>query len=205
MLHFRSKPLPEIAERFLKELGASRAENTMSMYRAALHHFYRFLTQSKLDLSLFTAAHLLQFDEDLEQHNLKFVTRRSNIQQVHRYLRWLEQEGTLQAGYTKKLFPSYRPELVMGRQAQLPELAERFLEVMGAISKENTVNGYTSTLRAFYKIQWSLGENPYKIERTAIETFLVDLKNRNIHVNTRFQRRIHLRRYFDWLHEHRKL
>jgi site-specific recombinase XerD len=205
MLHFRSKPLPEVAENFLRVHAASRTKNTISLYRAALHHFYRFLGQAKLDLSLFTEVHLALFDQDLEQHHLKFVTRRSNIQLVHRYLRWLEQEGTLEVGYTKKLFPNYRPEFVTGRQAQLPERAERFLEVMGAISKENTVNGYTSTLRAFYKIQWSLGTNPYKIERTAIETFLVDLKNRNIHVNTRFQRLIHLRRYFDWLHEHGKL
>ena len=51
MLRFRQKPLPLEAEKFLVEFGAGKTKNTANLYRAALHHFYRFLTQSRLDLA----------------------------------------------------------------------------------------------------------------------------------------------------------
>jgi site-specific recombinase XerD len=96
MQHFRSKPLPDIAEKYLLELAASgRGKNTISLYRAALHHFYRFLLQQRLTLSQLSEAVFNEYNEDLIRHHLKLVTRKANIGQVHIYLRWLEARGEL--------------------------------------------------------------------------------------------------------------
>lgn len=205
MLHFRQKPLLEIAEKFLIAFGAGKSKNTVNGYRAALHHFYRFLSQSKLDLAKIQIKHLNEFDEDLAQHNLKFITRRENIKNIHKYLRWLEDEGVLERGFTKILFPNYRPQFIKGQQATLPELAQRFLEVLSATSKPNTINGYRAGLRTFYKHHWKTGKSAYKIEREDIDAFLLNLKNNGVDVNQRFSRLAHLRRYLDWLYDHKKL
>lgn len=205
MLHFRSKPLPEIAEKFFVEFGADKTKNTGNMYRAALHHFYRFLAQSKLDLARIQFHHIREFDEDLARHNLKFVTRRATLQQVHRYLRWLEENDVLAIGFSTPLFPNYRPEFYRGRQATLPELALRFLEVLSATKKPSTVNGYKSGLRTFYKHHWKTEKPPYKIERCDIDDFLINLKDNDVNVNNRSHRLAHFRRYLDWLYDHRKL
>lgn len=205
MQHFRQKPLPEVAEKFLVNFGAGKSKNTVNMYRAALHHFYRYLSQSKLDLARIQIANITDFDEDLARHNLKFVTRRENIRQVHKYLRWLEQEEVLPQDFSKKLFPNYHPEFIKGQQAKLPALAERFIEVLGATNKPNTVNGYRSGLRSFYKHHWRTGKPAYKIEREDIDAFLVNIKANGVAVNQRFARLANLRRYLDWLYDHRKL
>ena len=205
MLRFRQKPLPDIAERFLANFGAGKTNNTISMYRAALHHFYRFLSQSKLDLANLQIHHIAEFDEDLDRHHLKFVTRRANIQQVHRYFRWLEDEGVLNKNFSKALFPNYRPDYVKGRQATLPDLAQRFIEVLAATNKKGTVCGYKSALRTFYKHHWKIEKSAYKIEREDIDSFLLNLKNNNVAVNARVSRLSQLRRYLDWLYDHKKL
>lgn len=205
MLHFRSKPLPEIAEKFLIEISTDRTKNTINMYRAALHHFYRFLAQSRLDLPRLQFQDIREFDEDLARHNLKFVTRRSNLLQVHRYLRWLEEKQILEAGFSTKLFPNYKPEYVIGQQATLPELAQRFIEVLSATKKPNTVNGYRSGLRTFYKHHWKTGKPPYNINREDIDSFLINLKGNELNSANRGSRLAHFRRYLDWLYDHRKL
>lgn len=205
MLHFRSKPLPEVAEKFLIEIGAERTKNTVNMYRSALHHFYRFLAQSRLDLAKLQFQNISEFDEDLARHNLKFVTRRAVLQQAHRYLRWLEEREILKTGFSIKLFPNYRPEFVMRQQATLPELAQKFLDVLAATKKPSTVNGYRSGLRTFYRDHWKTGKPPYKIDRSDIDAFLIGLKANEININNRSSRLAHFRRYLDWLHDHRKL
>jgi site-specific recombinase XerD len=205
MLHFRSKPLPEVAEKFLTEFGAGKAKNTVNLYRAALHHFYRFLAQSKIDLAKLQLEHVGEFDEDLARHNLKFVTRRATLQHVHKYLRWLEDAEVLASGFSSKLFPNYKPECYQGRQATLPELAEQFLQVLSATKKPATVNGYKSGLRTFYKHHFKTGKPPYKINRQDIDAFLINLKDNDVNVNNRGSRLAHFRRYLDWLHDHRKL
>lgn len=205
MLHFRSKPLPEKAEAFLSELAASRRFNTCNLYRSALHHFHRFLTQSKIELARLTPTEFAAFDEDLERHHLKFATRRGIMGHVHAYLRWLETRGDVPEGFSKKLFPNYHPEHVKGQLAPLPELALRFLEVLGATNKPNTVKGYQSCLRAFYRLHWKTGKLAYKIERSDTDAFMIFLKERGMGVNQRRNRYVQFRRYLDWLKEHGKL
>ncbi len=205
MLRFRQKPLTPEAEKFIQEFGVGKTSNTGNMYRAALHHFYRFLAQSKLDLAMLKLHHINEFDEDLARHNLKFVTRRAIIQQVHKYLRWLEAKQILDDGYTKSLFPDYKPQFIRGTQAALPELAERFLEVFSATHKPATVNCHKAGLRTFYKTHWKTGKPTYKIERDDIDQFLIDLKNNGVAANQRFARIVNFRRYLDWLYDHRAL
>lgn len=206
MLHFRSKPLPEIAENFLKEhLASGRSENTISMYRASIHHFYRFLSQQRLALNMFDEKMLAEYDEDLRRHNLKLVTRRANIGHVHIYLRWLESRNHIPKDFSKKLFPKYRGDVVKGQQAELPDLGHRFLQVLSATNKKNTVNGYQSSLRSFYKHHQARTNNSYDITRTDIENFTIHLKDRGMKPNERSARLIHLRRYLEWLHDHKKI
>jgi site-specific recombinase XerD len=205
MLRFRQKPLPLEAEKFLVEFGAGKTKNTANLYRAALHHFYRFLTQSRLDLAEIKIHHINEFDEDLARHNLKFVTRRANIQQVHKYLRWLEVKQVLREGFSKELFPNYKPQFIKGNQAKLPELAERFLEVMSVTRKLATVSGHKSGLRTFYKRHWKTGKPAYKIEREDIDQFLIDLKDNGVAPNQRAARIVNFRLYLDWLYDHRAL
>jgi len=205
MLRFRQKPLPLEAEKFLVEFGAGKTKNTANLYRAALHHFYRFLTQSRLDLAEIKIHQINEFDEDLARHNLKFVTRRANIQQVHKYLRWLEVKQVLREGFSKELFPNYKPQFIKGNQAKLPELAERFLEVMSVTRKLATVSGHKSGLRTFYKRHWKTGKPAYKIEREDIDQFLIDLKDNGVAPNQRAARIVNFRLYLDWLYDHRAL
>lgn len=206
MLHFRSKPLPEIAENFLKEHRASgRSENTISLYRASLHHFYRFLSQQRLALSGFDEKMLIEYNEDLRRHNLKLVTRKANIGHIHVYLRWLESRDDLPKDFSKKLFPKYRGDVVKGQQAELPELAHRFLEVLSATNKKNTVNGYKSSLRSFYKYHQGRTNNPYDITRSDVENFTIFIKNRGLAPNQRSSRLIQFRRYLEWLYDHKKI
>lgn len=206
MLHFRSKPLPEVTEKFLQQLLASgRGKNTIAMYRAALHHFYRFLSQQRVTIHEFDERLLKEFDEDLQRHHLKLVTRRSTIGLVHIYLRWLESRDEIQEGLSKRLFPKYRADVVKGQQAELPPMATRFLEVMSATSRKNTVNGYRSDLRSFYKFHQIKTDKPYAITRTDVENFAIHLKDRGMGPNERFAKMAHLRRYIEWLHEHKKI
>lgn len=205
MLRFRQKPLPHEAEKFVAEYGVGKTNNTANMYRAALHHFYRFLAQSKLDLAQLRLHHINEFDEDLARHNLKLITRKATMLQIHKYLRWLEAKQVLDDGYSKTLFPNYHPEFVKGNQATLPELAQRFLEVMSATRKLNTIKGHQAGLRTFYKRHWKTGKPAYKIEREDIDQFMVDLKDNGIAINQRAARLISLRRYLDWLYDHRAL
>jgi site-specific recombinase XerD len=205
MLRFRQKPLPHEAEKYIAEFGVGKTDNTANLYRAALHHFYRFLSQTKLDLAQLRLHHINEFDEDLARHNLKFITRKATLQQVHKYLRWLEAKQVLPADYPKSLFPNYKPEFVKGNQATLPELAIRFIEVMAATRKQNTVKGHQAGLRTFYKRQWKSGKPAYKIEREDIDQFLVDLKDNGVAPNQRVSRLANLRKYLDWLYDHRIL
>lgn len=206
MLHFRSKPLPEIAEKYLLELSASgRGKNTIALYRAALHHFYRFLLQQRIAISQFNEALLIEYDEDLQRHHLKLITIKANIGHVHIYLRWLEARGEITLGTCKKLFPNYRADVVRGQQAELPELAIRFLSVLSASSKKNTVNGYQSSLRAFYKLHQMRTNKPYNIIRTDVEDHIIHLKNSGMEQNSRASRLNQLWRYFEWLYDHKKL
>lgn len=206
MQHFRSKPLPEIAEKYLLELSASgRGKNTISLYRAALHHFYRFLLQQKLTLSQLSDSVLTEYDEDLQRHHLKLVTRKANVGQVHIYLRWLEMNGQLTSGVCRKLFPNYRADVVKGQQAELPDSALRFLAVLSVGNRPNTVNGYQSGLRGFYKFHQLRTNKPYLITRADVEDHLIQLKNSNMGQNGRSTRVQHLRRYLEWLYEHKKI
>ena len=206
MQHFRSKPLPEIAEKYLRELSASgRGQNTISLYRSALHHFYRFLLQQRLTLSDLSSKVFDDYDEDLDRHHLKLVTRRANRGQIGIYLRWLEKRGDLASGTFMTLFPTYRADVVKGQQAELPEQAVRFLSVLATANSKNTVSGYQSSLRGFYKQHQMRTSKPYAITRKDVEDHLIHLKNSNMVQNGRGTRLGQLRRYFDWLHEHKKL
>jgi site-specific recombinase XerD len=206
MQHFRSKPLPEIAEKYLLELSASgRGENTISLYRAALHHFYRFLLQQRLTLSDLSQKVFDDYDEDLDRHHLKLVTRRGNRSHVSTYLRWLEARGDLGSGTCIALFPNYRADVVKDQQAELPELALRFLAILATANSKNTVNGYQSGLRGFYKQHQMRTSKAYAITRKDVEEHLIHLKNTNMEQNSRGSRLNHLRRYFEWLYEHKKL
>ncbi len=205
MLHFRSKPLPEIAEQYLSELSTVRRKNTLNLYRAAIHHFYRFMIQSKLELGNLELCHMTDFDEDLARHNLKLVTRRNSFRLLRTYIKWLEDEGQISDGFSKKLFPYYNAGCVKGKQAQLPELALRFIEVLCAVNKPNTVQGYKSMLGAFYKIHWKTNKRPYDIDRTDSENYMLYLKERGMGSNERNARLVQFRRYLDWLFEHQKL
>lgn len=205
MLHFRNKPLPDIAETFLRELSASRRQNTTAMYRAALHHFYRFVAQSKIAVGSLTRAKIEEFDEDLERHGLRFVTRRANLRHVHTYLRWLESRDHLPPGFSTPLFPDYKPEFIQGQQTTLPALAMQFLEVLSTVNRPSTVSGYRACLRSFYKIHWKKQKKPYQIDRADIEDLMLHLKERNIGVNQRAHRLFSFRKYLDWLYDHKKL
>ena len=207
MLHFRSKPLPEAAEKFLTEMATSgRSPNTVSLYRATLHHFHRFLAQQRITVSEFSALMLKEYDEDLTRHGLKLITRKANIGHIHIYLRWLEASARIEPGLSQRLFPNYRGDVVKGQQAELPELAIRFLEVMAATSKKNTVNGYQTALRGFYRLHQMKAEaKPYRIDRADIETYMIHLKDKEMGPNERGARLLQIRKYLDWLYDHRKL
>ena len=206
MLYFRNNPLPKPAETFLSELVASaRSRNTVALYKAAFHHFYRFLLQQRITISGFDEKMLNEFDLDLERHNLKLVTRKAHIGHVHVYLRWLESKGEIQSGLSKKLFPKYKADAVKGQRAELPPLAARFLEVLSATKKKNTVNGYQTTLRSFYNLHQLRTNWAYEITRTDVEDFMIHLKNRNMGPNERLHKHIHLKGYLAWLYDHKKL
>lgn len=205
MLHFRNNSLPEVAENYLSELSLSRSKNTVNLYRGALHHFYRFIAQAKLELGQILPKNIEEFDEDLARHNLKFVTRRSNLHLVRQYLKWLEDRGSFIDGQVDQLFPHYNANHIHAQQAPLPELALKFLEVLGTTNKPTTVAGYRACLRSFYKLHWKTKKSPYKIDRTDVEALMLFLKERNIGVNQRFARLVNFRRYLDWLYDHKKL
>jgi len=205
MLHFRSKPLPPAAEEFLKEFAVSRSPNTVNLYRSSLQHFHRFLAQSKLEVTKLTHGHVSAFDEDLERHCLKRVTRRAIIQHIHLYLRALTDRELIPADLTKSLFPNYRPECNREQRASLPEAALDFIRVIRATKEETTAKGYQACLRRFYYLHWKREKRPYRIERIDIEAFMIDMAESKIGINQRRGRLIQLRRYFDWLYEHKKL
>ena len=177
----------------------------MNLHRSALHHFHRFLRQAKLEMDRLEEVHIQQFDEDLTQHNLKFATRRAHINHIHMFMRWLEGEEKISGGISKKLFPNYKADAIKPQYCNLPELGSKFLEVLLAVNKKNTVNGYKSCLRAFYGLHWKTKRREYNIIREDIESFMIFLKNKGMHPEQRFARLVQLRRYLDWLWEHKKL
>jgi site-specific recombinase XerD len=206
MLHFRNNSLPEPIEKYLKEFSSTHASNTTNMQRASLSHFHRFLTQAKLfDLNLLTREHILKFDEDLRQHNLALATRSNYIKMVHAYLRWLSDAAIISADVSKKLFPEWKIENIKARTSTLPELATRFLEVLSSNSSRSTVCGYRSALRGFYSLHWKTKKLAYHIDRTDIDSYMIYLPTRHKSLNQRGGRLLQLRRYLDWLHDHKKL
>ena len=206
MLHFKDESLPRPAIDYLNEMATCRANTTVKLYRAALHHFYRFLLQENMTISDLTPNFFSRYDEDLERHGLKFVTRRSHRNNIHIFLRWLETRGDIMEGTCKKLFPDYKSEFIQGKQAPLPDLALKFIEVIATTSQPSTVNGYKATLRSFYKVHWKRRKKAYTINRTDIEAFMIFLKNdRKMAANHRFMRLVLFRRYLEWLYDHDKL
>lgn len=205
MLHFRKQELPERAEEFLKYLALSRSKNTVSLYRASLCHFHRFLIQSKMKIIDLQRLHIEEFDTDLTLHGLKFSTRQGHQKSLGGYLRWLEKEGDLPSGFYKKIDPHFREDCIKPLQAELPEIAESFLSVIKASSAPNTASGYKSSLRSFYRLHLNTKKRPYNIDRSDIESFMKYLQDRGMKDNQRFARLVQLRRYLDWLFQHKKL
>lgn len=205
MLHFRKQVLPDRAEDFLKYLTINRSKNTVNLYRAALCHFHRFLVQSKKKPIDLQRLHIEEFSTDLSQHGLRFSTRLNHQKLVGAYLRWLEKEGDLPSGFYQKIDPNFRADCIKPQQADLPEIAENFLSVINASSAPATVDGYKSSLRSFYRLHQETGKRPYTINRTDIENFMKYLQDRGMKDNQRFARLVQLRRYLDWLAQHKKL
>jgi site-specific recombinase XerD len=124
---------------------------------------------------------------------------------VNLFLRWLEDRGELPAGIPDKMFPNYHKHCIKPKLVELPDLAKQFLDVMRATSKPNTVNGYQSGLRGFYHLHSQTRRKPYDITRSDIEAFMQYNYKREINPENRGTRLLHMRRYLDWLFEHKKL
>lgn len=207
MPHFQNHRLPEPAERYLARFARDHSQNSIKNERAPLAHFHRYLAQFKIPMERLNETHTRDFDEDMARHNLARCTRMQNMACVNRFLRWLEDEQLLPIGIAQKMFPHYQIHQVKAKLIELPDEAKRFLEVLLASNKPNTVAGYRSCLRGFYYMRKENGidRRPYDINRADIEAFIIYNYKREIKPNSRADRIIQVRRYMDWLYEHKKL
>ncbi len=199
------KPLPFQAEKFVQMLELTRAPHTLKFTKASLRHFHRFLLQNKIEIHQLTIESFQKFDLDLELHGLRPVSRQTVFYNVRRYLMNLTENELVPADTIKKLFPKYNPELSRVRAMILPELANNFLEVLKAKHKKDTVDGYRSSLRAFYRLQYKREKTPYKIIRLDIENLMIDMNERKLGQNHRCSRLLQIRTYLEWLFEHGRL
>jgi site-specific recombinase XerD len=199
------KHLPVEAEKFLQMLELTRAPHTLKFTRSSLRHFHRFLLQNKLEIHQMNLESIQKFDLDLELHGLRPVSRQTLLYNVRRYLISLTENELVPADTIKKLFPNYNPELRHVRAMILPELANNFLEVLKAKHKKDTVDGYRSSLRAFYRLQYKRDKTPYKIIRLDIENLMIDMNARKLSQNHRCGRLFQIRAYLEWLFEHGRL
>ncbi len=205
MPHYTTNKLPDNAEKFLKEYSSTRKAVTVSQYRASLSNFFRFLIIKKLDLSSLNPEHIKEFDLDLKLHNIGLSTRRDRIHHVRTFIIWLENKGDLEHGYGKKVFPNFSAETVCPSQSPLPVLAEDFINVLSATYKPSTVSGYKSMLRGFYLFHNKTKRAAYSIDRKDVEAYMIHLFKMKMMPEHRKQRLLALRRYLDWLFEHKKL
>ena len=199
------KPLPFQAEKFVQMLELTRAPHTLKFTKASLRHFHRFLLQNKIEIHQLTIESFQKFDLDLELHGLRPVSRQTVFYNVRRYLMNLTENELVPADTIKKLFPKYNPELSRVRAMILPELANNFLKVLKAKYKKDTVDGYRSSLRAFYRLQYKREKIPYKITRLDIENLMIDMNERKLGQNHRCSRLLQIRTYLEWLFEHERL
>jgi site-specific recombinase XerD len=205
MLVSKTKSLPPAAEEFLKKLALKWSPNTMKFSRHAIRHFHRFMIQKKLQIHQLKLEDMTNFDEDLQQHDISFLSRKTIFHNVRNYIRSLEEGELVPPGLIPKLFPNYNPEYNRYAAMKLPALAEQFLTVLRTTHKPNTVNSYASTLRAFYKVHFGKNLPAYQIDRSHLESFFVDIYERKMANNHRIGRILYLRRYLDWLYDHGKI
>lgn len=205
MLHFKRHLLPDPAERYIEWLSRDHSPNYVSLHRAAISHFHRYILQFKLLMENLDGTNEADFDEDLARHNLSRATRKAHTSHVNLYLRWLERNGFLRAGVADKVFPTYNRKPIKAKTIELPELAKNFLEVMSATYRPATIQAYRSCLRAFYHLHASTKRKPYDINRTDVEKFMIYLYKKEMKVNNRGTRLLSLRKYLDWLKDHKKL
>mgnify|MGYP001157460447 CR=1 FL=1 len=199
------KALPIQAEKFIQMLELTRAPHTLKFTRASLRHFHRFLLQNNLEIHQLSPQSFQNFDLDLELHGLRPVSRQTVYYNVRRYLINLTENELVPTDTIKKLFPKYNPELNHVRAMILPELANNFLEVLKSKHKKSTVDGYRSSLRAFYRLQYKREKIPYKIIRQDIENLMVDMNERKLGQNHRCIRLLQVRNYLEWLIEHGRI
>jgi site-specific recombinase XerD len=111
---------------------------------------------------------------------------------VLRYFDWLHERSLLaldsRCAWPRSDFP-------------LPPLAMQFLESLAPITKQSTVNGYTTALRQFHIWLNAQGTTIEMLDRDTISRWLQWLHARGLHPSTRTHAIQQLRTYLRWLDE----
>ncbi|HEX5649995.1 MAG TPA: tyrosine-type recombinase/integrase [Steroidobacteraceae bacterium] len=105
------RPLPELAETFLRSLEPTHRPSTCRGHRTSLQHFHEWLDDGRLSLSRLNRQRIEQWLLSLSDRGLHPSTRVHMIQHARAYLRWLDERGQLRID----------PELLI-RGSDLPKL-----------------------------------------------------------------------------------
>lgn len=88
-------PLPPLAELFVQSLEPVLRKSTINAYRTSLRQFHIWLHARGLDASRLDRDATVQWTRWLHERGLHAATRRSSIQHIRSYLRWLEDRAAL--------------------------------------------------------------------------------------------------------------
>jgi site-specific recombinase XerD len=170
-----------------------------------LHHFYRFLDQSKLEIQWLEKSHIDQYEVDLARHGLKHNTIWQNVAKVFHYVVWLEKNEYLSKWVTPKAFPNHKQALPKEESSILPERAQNYLELLSATLKKDTVFNHQASILGFYRCHPHFLVSEKNLGRDQIEAYMKYLSGRKLSATTRCARLLNVRSYLFWLYEHGKV
>ncbi len=158
--------------------------------KTLLYAFHRWLKQQKISLRKLTKADIELFCERPRGELLLEDTRLNYLSLVFRYVSYLRDHGLTRCA------PSRRP---------LPSVATEFLETVSLTRKHSTCNGYKHALRRFYLFLDRYHIVLKKLRRQDVVSFLISLKESNLHPSSRLHIVWVVRTYVRWLHESNRL
>ena len=192
------KSLPRLANTYIEAHYGQSPEATRVQIDFCLKKFHRWLDQEQLILSIFDRPRFIQFDQTLVDWGLKASSRRNIRRHLQRYCVWLHKKQNLKTD-PHLIFP--RMKIRQRMKVVLPKTANRFLDIVRAQHKPNTVDSYKGSLRGFYLFMNQHHLTLKRLRRSHLETFMVERKNKKFSESTRAKGLINTRMYLRWLHE----
>ena len=179
-----------------------REPHSNKVHRIYIGEFYDWIEHEQIPIEVLTPQHLQDYERHLRGSSppRSVATRRLIMCRIRNHLRWLCNRGRVttspvELGLSKRRWPTY----VGG--AHLPLQAKRFLKLMAAHKRPQTILGYQTKLRQFYRFLHGRQLSLEKFTRLDFEEYLASMHRDGYAPQTRRHTICAVQAYLSWLYE----